>query len=180
MIVVSLRNSSFAALLLLAASSFSLAACSDSTDTTASTSSSGAGGGDGGAGGGSGGSGGAGGCSDMPAVPAMTVKGMVQYAGPVGDADVVRVVAFKDGIPGAPSGFTSSMPKPAFPYAYEFTVMVPPEGSIDVGIVAYLDIGGNNPMGPDNAEDLLSMTSPLVKVTTCEGAAVADVTIPTP
>jgi hypothetical protein len=185
--MLGLHKLHFTVLSLFILSSAALAACGDDTDTTASNAASGAttattgattGGGTGGEGTGGGGGAGGAGCTGMPEVPAKTIKGMVQFAGTVGDTDVLRIAAFKDGMPGGiPAGLHNSMMKPAFPYAYEVTVNLPPEGTAKYGVLAYLDVGGDNPMGPDMMEDKLSMPSPLVTVTECEGANMDDIMI---
>lgn len=174
--------------LLLVAAPLALAACGDddaSSDSTSSSSSAAStSGGDGGAGGaGQGGAGGAGGESCVPGeVPAKTIKGTVSFTGTAKKGDSLRIVAFKDGMPGggAPAGFvfTDAMTPPTFPYEYEFMISLPPEGTGQFGVIAYLDIDSNNVMGA-GPEDPSAMQSPLVTVDDCKGAIV-DVTLMAP
>jgi hypothetical protein len=189
------RNALFPAILLVAASG-ALTACSDgetttSTTTTSSSSaaSTGGAGGEGGSGqGGSGqggnGQGGGGGAACVPSnVPAETIKGTITFMGTAMKGDALRIVAFKDGNPGggAPAGyvFTDPMTPPTFPYAYEFKVTLPPTGTGEYGVQAYLDVGGNNIMGPDLKTDPAAMPSMLVTVDNCKGATV-DLTLMAP
>lgn len=189
------RNSRKAYLLaLLLAAPLAFAACGDdegssdndddqSSDSTSSSSSAAsASGGQGGAGQGGAGQGGAGGADCVPGgVPAKTIKGTVSFTGTAKMGDSLRIVAFKDGMPGgAPAGyvFTDAMTPPTFPYAYELKISLPPEGTGQFSIIAYLDIGSNNVMGPGQ-EDPGAMPSQLVTVDDCKGAIV-DVTLMAP
>jgi hypothetical protein len=81
---------------------------------------------------------------------------------------------------GAPAGFvfTDAMTPPTFPYQYEFMISLPPEGTGEFGVIAYLDIDNNNVMGP-GPEDPGAMPSQLVTVDDCKGAIV-DVTLMAP
>src|SRR5262245_55661455 len=114
----------------------SLAACSDETSSTttttasttssSSTTSSTSGGGEGGAGGaGTGGAGGAGGTCTPVTVKTATINGMIMFTGTVGATDVLRIVAFENGMPGPPAGFISSPAGPTFPYTYELPITLP-------------------------------------------------------
>jgi hypothetical protein len=98
-----------------------------------------------------------------------TITGTVTYTGAVGANDVLRVAAVKDGMPGIPAGFNQYQ-APTFPLQYEITSL-PVDmtaGYTNYGIIAYLDVGGNNFMGP-GAEDPQYVSTTLIKVTACEG-----------
>lgn len=179
-------------LLALVAAAGSLVACGDETtsaSTSSSSSSSGAesssssssgGGGAGGAGSSSSGAGGAGGSMCVPGpVAAKTIKGMVTYSGAIGPNDVIRVSAFKDGVLGPPAGNVASPKGQMSPYAYELTVVLPPENTAMYGVAAVLDVGGDSPASPGAGDKTSTIPIPMAEFVTvddCQGAT-KDITI---
>lgn len=117
-----------------------------------------------------------GGCMPAP-VPGKTITGTITYAGQVGPKDVLRIAAFKNGMPGIPASVDQKA-MPVFPYTYQLTglkvdTMV---GFTNYGVLAYLDVNGDSPMGPGMG-DPQAPASMVVKITECEGAKI-DLTIP--